>query len=437
MGCDRISELPDILLTQILLNLPTKDSVKTSVLSKRWEFLWLSVPGLDLKVKDFPSRGKGLESFIDKFLNLNQESRMQKFKIEYKKFEDEQLVWIATAIDRGVQHLDVETGIGPDMPHNFYKSNTLVSLKLVTIGIVDPGFVVSLPCLKIMHFEDIVYDDEPLIIEKLISGCPVLVDLTVIRRTELSDVLRFLRVRSQTLKRFRLTFKYLLFSKEYSVEIDAPRLEYLSFKDNQSDLIVIKNLNSLSMIDIDTEFVVNFGGSPLEPEDLRKRDTIRDFLTGISIVRHMIISQPTLEVLYVYSKLGPIPKFPNLYRLDAALSSSLLQFLPAFLECCPNLKNLILDFAVSAQPEQSELSYVPQCLSLTLESVEIKQLIMREETGIKLVNYFLKNSAVLKKFTVRFTDSPMTIQELDICKDIYKSILTFTKRSRSCQVFVY
>jgi len=42
-----------------------------------------------------------------------------------------------------------------------YNSNTLVSLKLANVGIMDldPPLGVSLPCLKSMHLADISYDD--------------------------------------------------------------------------------------------------------------------------------------------------------------------------------------------------------------------------------------------------------------------------------------
>jgi hypothetical protein len=110
----------------------------------------------------------------------------------------------------------------------------------------------------------------------------------------------------------------------------------------------------------------------------------------------------------------------------------MLQLLLVFLESCPNLENLILDFTVSTEPEQDGLTYVPQCLLSSLECVEIRELIMGEETGEKLVRYFLKNSVVLKKLILRLEDSSIANQD----SDIFKELSTFTKRSRSCEVII-
>lgn len=43
---DRLGELPDSLLIHILSFLNVKEAGRTSVLSKRWEFLWAQLPRL-------------------------------------------------------------------------------------------------------------------------------------------------------------------------------------------------------------------------------------------------------------------------------------------------------------------------------------------------------------------------------------------------------
>lgn len=46
MSEDRISELPEALIVQILSLLPTKVAITTSVLSKQWKSLWTMTPNL-------------------------------------------------------------------------------------------------------------------------------------------------------------------------------------------------------------------------------------------------------------------------------------------------------------------------------------------------------------------------------------------------------
>nr|BAB02606.1 unnamed protein product [Arabidopsis thaliana] len=274
--------------------------------------------------------------------------------------------------------------------------------------------------------------------EKLIAGCPVLEDFALILPDdERHKAMPSLRVRSQTLKSFLFAFEFNTTGKAFAVEIDAPALKCMTFSDSQSDKIVLKNLNSLSMVDINSDFHLKYGKT-LGP---RKRNVIRDFLIGISSVRHMIISKLTLEVLFRYSKLGrKFPKFDNLTRLEATLSRSMLELFPSFLESFPNLKNLIV-LSDLREAKEIKLSHVPQCMLLNLESVEInlqygeiKRVIIMEETVKELVRYFLENSVVLiKKLILCFEDLSKANQD----SDIFKELLKFTKLYPRCQIIIH
>ncbi|VVB01399.1 unnamed protein product [Arabis nemorensis] len=286
---DRISELPESLLSGILSYLPVNDSVKTSALSTRWKNQCLNVPVLevDLKYKDVPFL---FMTFHEKFLP---QLRLQTFKLKSRIVEIDGLKdRIATVIDHRIQHLYVKSSVFyreegrllpfvDTMPLNLYTCKTLVSLKLSDSGLHDPGFV-SLPCLKLMHHRDIRWL-APMTLEKLLSGCPLLEELSLLRGVRL--LMRNLWLRGIVIVCLRMMW-------------------------------------------------------------LRGIVIISDFLTGISSVRHMIISQRTVKfmLLDIYSqvKVGPVPKFNNLSRLQAVFASSSLPILPAILESCPNLKHLIL-----------------------------------------------------------------------------------------------
>ncbi|KAL0722241.1 hypothetical protein Bca4012_036840 [Brassica carinata] len=454
-GRDRISELPESLLTQILSYIPTNQSVQTSVLSKRWENLYLSVPGLELNCSSIPYYADevllSFLSFIDKLLEFSPESVLFKVKVKCRDtmidgFKDR----IGMMIDRWTQHLDVVSSthcleddnfhypIVDMMPMNLLASRTLVYLKLSSSGLRDPGFV-FMPCLKFMHLEEVKWRVH---LEKVLSGCPVLEELTFMRDLDddyavTYDEFRFMCVRSQSLKRFcvlpvRQARDY--HSREdCTLEIDAPGLEHMSLGEDQFDSIVVKNLTSLLVVELDIKFIVEFG-LLFNIWNVSKINEIRGFLSGISSVRHMIISLMTVHAFEHYSKAGTIPKFNNLSRLEAVFHSKFLQFLPALLECCPNLKHLVLKVVHPEEMEEGlELTDVPRCVSSTLECVEIQEKLELEEGKMKVSSYFLGNSAVLKKFILSPTAyNPQDVLESEICEKVNK----LTKRSRGCDIII-
>uniref|UniRef100_A0A453NAJ5 F-box domain-containing protein n=1 Tax=Aegilops tauschii subsp. strangulata TaxID=200361 RepID=A0A453NAJ5_AEGTS len=64
---DRISELPDVLLHHVLSLLPVHEAVQTSVLARRWRYLWKHIPVLRLLGPN-KKRFTSAEDF-DKFMN--------------------------------------------------------------------------------------------------------------------------------------------------------------------------------------------------------------------------------------------------------------------------------------------------------------------------------------------------------------------------------
>ncbi|CAA7062581.1 unnamed protein product [Microthlaspi erraticum] len=68
---DRISFLPDDFLLQILSFLPTKDVFTTSVLSKRWGYLWKLVSKLEYIDTDKKADHGRFLRFVDRSLLLN------------------------------------------------------------------------------------------------------------------------------------------------------------------------------------------------------------------------------------------------------------------------------------------------------------------------------------------------------------------------------
>ncbi|KAL0694896.1 hypothetical protein Bca4012_062076 [Brassica carinata] len=300
----RINDLPDQLLCHILSFLSTRDSVRSSVLSKRWRNLWLQVPVFDLNSLQFDEDVLGFIGFLDKFLESKENLVLNRFKLIYHYVDiddDDSFVesWIDALVRRRVRHLDFQVNSDETelvwMPLSLYSCNTLVSLSLYHVALceLEQDFPVSLPCLKIMHLERVIAN-----LGRLISSCPVLEKLTMIRDSY--ELLEIMCVRSKSLKSLALVIEAsgIDLLEDHAVEIEAPKLERMSLCDHLSRRIVIHSIAPSAVVQIDVNFNREDGYTLLDQDDDdddSKRTMICNFLTGISTVCLMEISSDTLE----------------------------------------------------------------------------------------------------------------------------------------------
>ncbi|XP_033138273.1 putative F-box/FBD/LRR-repeat protein At2g05300 [Brassica rapa] len=323
----RISQLPDPLICHVLSLLSTKEAVGTSILSTRWRNLWLWVHRFELSHWEFLDFN-AFVSFGNRYFDSTRLSCIHNLKLTIDENEASYLTpWIDALVKSKIQHLCVRrTGGGSsfhEMPLSLYVCETLVSLKLVQLTLVDTEFV-SLPCLKTMHLYNNIYPKETTF-ERLVSSCPVLEDLMI-------DVLRndakVYRVHSRSLKRLRFLRSSSLQSDSVpGVVIDAPLLCSLRISDGVSKMFIVKDMKCNAKLDISFDF----GLEAFDESNVSSISHIRNFLSGISRVRDMTISAFTFEIIHHYSKLEPLPRFDCMTRLDVIVCASIYNGCQLFL----------------------------------------------------------------------------------------------------------
>ncbi|CAA7019428.1 unnamed protein product [Microthlaspi erraticum] len=468
---DRISELPDPLICEILSHLSTKDLVKTSVLSTRWRTLWLWVPYATLDSSEFPC----LDAFVklgDRFFDPVRVSCLHELNLNVIDMNNKggdggasyyHKSWIDAAVKRKVQHVYAQLQGGNldfyELPTSLFNCKTLVSLRLclVKVTLDHVGFV-SLPCLKSIELK--CFNTNEASFERLVSCCPVLEKLNISNCLNIRDVKVF-RVLSTSLEILVVSFLNFVhdFGSGSGFVVDAPRLRFLSVVGELSESFLVNNMDpNNSKVSISLAFRLNdFDEAAL----FSKRSSIRRFLSGISKVsREMSLSAFTFELICIYSKLEPLPLFGNIFSLHLDSTVLALNLVPTFLQSFPNLRALSLViiclapmslfFSISAYlfielyfflPQvsygaQKEVKYpsissVPQCLLSSLEAIYFHLSIWETSEEVILLSYFIMNSAILKKVFVRLSTSDGSRENVTL-----KRLLQIPRGSTKCQVFV-
>ncbi|XP_057446557.1 F-box/LRR-repeat protein At4g14103-like isoform X2 [Lotus japonicus] len=180
---DRISILPDTILSHILSFLSTKEAVATSVLSKTWYPQWRSVSTLDFEDLNY---SRFLHSVYRVILARDHNQPIHKFRLRFIARHDidatDIYVWVNAAVQRRVHHLELSILYQFHLTRfinlsAIFTCRTLVILKLNGLFLKPCSFSsIDLPLVKVLHLECVPFAERG-VFGQLLYGCPVLEDI--------------------------------------------------------------------------------------------------------------------------------------------------------------------------------------------------------------------------------------------------------------------
>lgn len=420
-GEDRISELSDDLLIQILLFVPTKDAVATTFLSKRWRYVWIKLPRL--VYIETGNSSKSVWWFLDESMRVHNAPIIKTLCIQLGSqcpVDADVAKWVAKAVDRCVRKLYLKLLWFREpitMPKSLYTCKTLRRLVLWGDILVDVPCVVFLPSLYQLVLDSVVFKDEDSHI-RLLSSCPVLKDLNVTRPDDVDDNVRKFTVKVPSL--LRLTYLNTLFRKDDddtdgSLVIDTPNLVYLNIFDSLGHSCLIKYMPCLTTASIAVAFY---------PDD--------NFLRSL----------PSIKYLELYPGDGTMVPWCNAVFYSLLIECSICRFdldlcesLVGFLSNCPKLEILMVDSIFEIDRSENHVpvlwnqpSSVPKCLSSHLMIFKWKGYAGREDEK-EVIRYILENSKCLRRAeismnsTCNLEEKQQMIDELESMPSVSTSLM--------------
>ncbi|CAA0808500.1 Putative FBD-associated F-box protein [Striga hermonthica] len=334
---DRLSNLPDGIICHILSFLPTKLSVATSVLGKRWRFLWTHVPCLDFSGNKLTGETEHSD-IINRFILLHEAKRMNTFRLRSVNCNEYQLeTWISAAIKRSIRNLYLDLNLFRNrlmLPRPVSTCKTIVDMRIFGGKCISSS--VHLPSLRklVLHFVEF-EDDEAL--PHLLSGCPFLKELTMTYSfIDNEKKLGCVNISSPSLETLTVD---LLHDHEdfpvYGIVLNAKALRYL----HMGNFPLGRITNSTTMTSLAEAFIY-FRDDFYVYMNRDSHSNVVKFLDCLCNVKCLKISSYGGEEVLPLGFAGSLVKFSNLTKLELQASAR-WHLLVHLLEVADNLEALI------------------------------------------------------------------------------------------------
>ncbi|MCD9639354.1 hypothetical protein HAX54_023794 [Datura stramonium] len=438
-GGDRLGDLPDSVLIHILSVLwDGKQVVRTSVLSRRWRFLWMSVPvSLDF---NFPV-SELKEDALDYLASIHRElyywrscQKIREFRVWGLRYEECYAKDVDLWVHFATKLANVERFIlgfsmnyqSYEFPQFAFKNSLLRKLGLWYCQL-NPSGSVNWSSLISLSFGYVDFKDG--VFEEVLSGCPnleclSLVGVSGIHPLEISSV----KLRELTIE------DYYDENHDLWLEISAPYIQNLHLSGLCSE-IRIRQRNVASLVTATLFLDFDFAD---EQRNLEKESScLKELLHSVAHVEKLILGNWCIECLSILELRGW--QFPPSSRKFLELSIALEQLdfpgICSFLQSSLDLETLVIEWydnrpsdLLSRYTNEHEQARRFETHNFNCSFPHLKTIKILNFYGsvLPLVKYLLRHATVLEKF---FIDAPF--EDSDVSPDYVNMALEFLSFPRS------
>ncbi|GMY36933.1 F-box/FBD/LRR-repeat protein At5g56420-like isoform X1 [Fagus crenata] len=435
-----LCDLPNEILQYIISLLPTEDAVRTSILCKRWEYLWKSIPNLDFR-QGVPAKRKLFMNFVERVLLLRDSSNIKEFTLCCDVLCDASRVnaWISAAVWHNVQELAIHFGNIKEpysLPHCLFTSVTLTKLDLWMPYNLKVPSTTCFSNLKSLALIAIIFSDD-YSTQQLFSGLSVLEVLTLDKCNWKN--LKVLSICAPKLSHLIIRERPLQRKCEWDdcqVMIFGLGLKNFDYSGQLYNDYFLYNSCSLEGAKI---YVYCFNESSNEGSDERSRQVayrMYKLFIGLSTVQKLKLSFTAVEVLKSVAELLPhAPVFNNLIYLEFNGVPNLGCLLLKILEKFPSLNILSFLEGIYSNCENDDgiLDPVPPCFLSHLKCIKVCNYIGsgKQPSAMKIL---LKNAVVLDKMVLSYSNR--FAQDFLKRRKATEQLLEFPRGSKNCE-FVF
>ncbi|KAJ3705172.1 hypothetical protein LUZ61_008877 [Rhynchospora tenuis] len=211
INLDFISSLPAEILQKILGKLPIKEVARNSILSSKWKDSWAEIPDLVFKEDCTPSQ---LTRIVDMVL-LAHKGPITTFELDGEYASDEAINrWLAILSQNAIKNLRLRFDIFEDckIPSSIFSCQKLEQLDISECSIDAPECFEGFKLLRNLSVSNCYLWGTT--IEKLVSSCPLLENLTLSYIFEHDNIL----IRGPNLRRLSILGRFTHLS------LEAPKL---------------------------------------------------------------------------------------------------------------------------------------------------------------------------------------------------------------------